>query len=153
MGRTEKSKLKKTAYSAAQWTWGLPQTLAGALLYLKHRDSEHFDYKGARATVWDRDEGVSLGKFIFVPRDGKKEVSDFLLHHEYGHTIQSLVLGPLYLHLIGAPSMLWNRHPYFINKRRKTGKSYYSVIFERTANVLGADTELKKHDDKRKDDD
>ena len=135
-----------------QWTWGLPQTLAGAALYLRHRKDPHFDYNGAKVTAWDRDSGVSLGKFIFVPArrqsaDRKKpetKVNRFLLEHEYGHTIQSLMLGPAYLLLVGLPSFAWNRLPYFERRREKTGKSYYSAVFERTANSLGERTAGRK---------
>ena len=146
--------MKKHAYTAVQWTWGLPQTLAGAALYLSHRGDAHFDYRGARATAWDKDTGISLGKFIFVPKAAAGHASAaaaepappdsaagehdaFLLDHEYGHTIQSLILGPFYLLLVGAPSMLWNRLPYFRKRRKETGRSYYSAPFEKTANYLG----------------
>ena len=163
-----KKKLRGKLYNAAQWTWGLPQTLAGAVLYLKHRKDPHFDYNGARVTAWDKLSGVSLGKFIFVPekkgwstiqengekpdsqksqrKAGKDSVSRFLLEHEYGHTIQSLILGPAYLFVVGLPSILWNRLPYFERRRRRTGKSYYSAVFERTANTLGEKTAKKKKD-------
>lgn len=146
---SDKRKLKRGAYTAAQWTWGLPQTLIGAALFLAHRRDGHFDYNGARATVWDKDAGVSLGKFIFVPKKTRgskaasqksaKDLADpFLLEHEYGHTLQSLLLGPFYLLLIGAPSMLWNRLPYFSRKRKQSGKSYYSAPFEKSANYLAS---------------
>lgn len=138
MKKPRSRKLKKHAYTAAQWTWGLPQTLIGAALYAAHRKDDHFDYRGAKATAWDKDTGISLGKFIFVPRRAGGNAGRFLLEHEYGHTIQSLILGPFYLLAVGAPSMLWNRLPYFKNKRRKTGKSYYSAPFEKTANTLAA---------------
>lgn len=138
MKKSDSKKLKKHAYTAGQWTWGLPQTLIGSALYLAHRKDEHFDYNGARATVWDKDTGVSLGKFIFVPRSRKGSVDEFLLDHEYGHTLQSLILGPFYLLIIGAPSLLWNRLPYFARKRKRTGKSYYSAPFESTANHLAS---------------
>lgn len=163
-----KKKLRGKLYNAAQWTWGLPQTLAGAVLYLKHRKDPHFDYNGARVTAWDKLSGVSLGKFIFVPekkgwstiqqngekpdsqksqrKAGEDSVSRFLLEHEYGHTIQSLILGPAYLLFVGLPSILWNRLPYFERRRRRTGKSYYSAVFERTANTLGEKTAKKKKD-------
>lgn len=137
----DKGKATRTLYNALQWTWGLPQTLAGACVFLKHRKEPHFNYKGACATAWDKSSGVSLGKFIFVPRDktadDETKVSSFLLDHEYGHSIQSLILGPLYLLLVGAPSLAWNRLPYFDRKRRNTGKSYYSAVFERTASNFG----------------
>jgi hypothetical protein len=83
-------------------------------------------------TYWDRPEGLSLGRFIFVPAKGKS-----MLSHEYGHTIQSLILGPAYLPLVGLPSLIWNQLPYFRNKRKATGRDYYSVIFEKNANKLG----------------
>ena len=138
MKKAGTEKLKKGAYTAAQWSWGLPQTLIGAALYLAHRGDSHFDYNGARATVWDKDTGVSLGKFIFVPQGKSGKADDFLLDHEYGHTLQSLILGPFYLLFIGAPSMMWNRLPYFKRKRKQSGKSYYSAPFESTANSLAA---------------
>lgn len=156
-----KRKIRHALYNAAQWTWGLPQTLAGAGLYVKHRHEPHFNYNGAKVTAWSRDSGISLGKFIFVPRekgsnsgtsygtdDTEKaktpEVSRFLLDHEYGHSLQSLILGPAYLLLVGAPSFAWNRLPYFARKRKKTGRSYYSAVFERTASHLG-----EKHGSKK----
>lgn len=146
MKKTDRRKLQKGVYTAAQWTWGLPQTMIGAALFLAHRKDKHFDYNGARATVWDKDTGVSLGKFIFVPgkknagsKDNADKLADpFLLEHEYGHTLQSLILGPFYLLFIGAPSILWNRLPFFQHKRKRTGKSYYSAPFESSANRLAA---------------
>lgn len=159
--------MKKKLFTIAQWTWGLPQTLIGSAVYIANRKHAHFDYKGARVTVWDRDDGLSLGKFIFVPRiksstHGNSHrnshgdsncsaresaepnvdaetiaVPREMAEHEFGHSIQSLILGPAYLILVGAPSMLWNRLPYFVNKRKRTGRSYYSPIFEITANKLG----------------
>ena len=164
--------IKRKLYTAAQWTWGLPQTLAGAVLYLKHRKDPHFDYNGARVTAWDSLSGVSLGKFIFVPekkgwstiqkkgekpdsqkqerKAGEENVSSFLLEHEYGHTIQSLILGPAYLLVVGLPSILWNRLPYFKRRRQKTGKSYYSAVFESTANTFGQKTAAHRHNKEKK---
>lgn len=137
--------MNKRLYTLAQWTWGLPQTLMGAALYMSRRNEQHFDYHGAKVTVWDKDSGISLGKFIFVPR----KHDSFLLDHEFGHTVQSLRLGPLYLLLVGAPSFLWCRLPFFERFRKKTGKSYYSVPFENRANVLGAKSALKANKNKR----
>ena len=154
MKKHVRKKLKKHAYTAAQWTWGLPQTLIGAALYAAHRKDEHFDYHGAKATAWDGDAGISLGKFIFVPRkktshkafspdDPESMVDRFLLDHEYGHTIQSIILGPFYLLAVGAPSMLWNRLPYFKSKRKRSGKSYYYNQIEKTANILASKVSKK----------
>lgn len=143
--------MNKHLYTLIQWTWGLPQTLIGSAVYLVHRKDKHFRYVGAVITAWDKPAGLSLGKFAFVPRGyshsrpksiytdlvTETKVDRFLLCHEYGHTIQSLILGPMYLILVGLPSIIWNRLPYYNRMRRETGKSYYSVVFERTASELG----------------
>ena len=123
--------MNKKLYNLAQWTWGLPQTLAGLAVYMIHRKNRHYDYEGAKVTVWDRNDGLSLGKFIFTPDDKS------LVSHEYGHTKQSLILGPLYLPVVGVSSMIWNRLPFFKSFRKKTGKSYDSFIIEGSATYLG----------------
>ena len=140
--------MKKGIYTLLQWTWGLPQTLIGSALYLAHRKDKHFNLNGACATVWDKDDGLSLGKFIFLPKqeviksdepaaEDKIVVSKDMAMHEYGHTVQSLILGPAYLLLVGLPSLVWSRHPHFKKKRMRTGLSYYAPIFEKTADRLG----------------
>jgi hypothetical protein len=46
--------------------------------------------------------GVSLGRYVFTNmQDGM-----ISYRHEFGHSIQSLILGPLYLIIIGIPSSL-----------------------------------------------
>lgn len=66
-----------------------------------------------------------------------EELSSRLLVHEYGHTIQSLIFGPLYLIVMGIPSTLWGFLP-SLNKKRKNEKiSYFSFFTERWANYLG----------------
>jgi len=47
------------------------------------------------------------------------EYSNMLLVHEYGHTIQSLFFGSLYLLLVGAPSIMWSFLPVYVKKRDK----------------------------------
>jgi len=146
--------MNRKKYNLIQWTWGLPQNLIGGALYLLCRSGAasaparaadadsgaaarkraSFNFSGARVVRWKSPKGMSLGKFIFIPEGRSAEQ---LLTHEYGHTIQSLVLGPLYLPLVGLPSLVWNNLPYFAKKRAKKGISYYSPAFEWTANSLG----------------
>ena len=55
--------------------------------------------------------------------------------HEYGHTIQSLILGPLYLIVMGIPSALWAA---FGSKKRREKQIPYGAFFtEKWANQLG----------------
>jgi len=132
-------------YQLWQCTWGLPQTLVGLVLFLLHHGDRHFTYHGAVVTVWASRSSVSLGLFIFVPPDpyarqfkgrmGARELFDRLVVHEYGHTIQSLLLGPLYLPVIGLPSALWSTRGSRLRRERHLP---YSVFFtEKWANRLG----------------
>ncbi|MDR3020222.1 MAG: hypothetical protein LBU66_04890 [Treponema sp.] len=48
--------------------------------------------------------GVSLGSYIFM--DKAYDETDW--HHEFGHSVQSLYFGPLYLPIIGFASAICN---------------------------------------------
>ena len=139
----------QTLFRIIQWTWGLPQTLAGAFLFLLNLKAPHYPFHGAVVTVWDKKSSVSLGMFIFVTEDpfyyhrgrrrkySREEFRDMLTVHEYGHAVQSLIFGPFYLIAVGLPSLLWSMLPAFGNRRRKRKVSYYSVYPEHWANRLG----------------
>ena len=69
---------------------------------------------------------VSLGSYIIVS-------SESVLRHEFGHRRQSIMLGPLYLVIIGLPSLLWCiLHMYTPLGR----KNYYSFYTEAWAEKL-----------------
>lgn len=137
--------MRTLLYVLLQCTWGLLQTAAGAAVCLRYRRCPRFRCRGAVVTSWPRSDSLSLGLFVFlsdhppVDRRGTtppEEIPRRLLVHEYGHTIQSLILGPLYLPLVGLPSVLWARLPFC--RRKWRGKvSYFSFFTEKTANSLG----------------
>ena len=121
-----------------QITWGLPQSFLGFLLFLGNLRREHGLYRGEIVTQWPYDHSVSLGLFLFVTEEkrvGRKWYQQ-LLQHEYGHSIQSLILGWLYLPVIGLPSFIWCNLPVFEAYRNKKEVSYYSFYPERWANRL-----------------
>ena len=105
-------------YTLLQWTWGFPQTLAGFVYFLLNIKQKHYFFHGSLVTLWKSKSSLSLGAFVFVSDDpffyyqdyknqyDEKTFSNMLLVHEYGHTIQSLFFGPLYLLLVGLPSIL-----------------------------------------------
>ena len=124
-------------YRAWQILWGLPQTVAGFVVFLAHIGSPHSSFHGAVVTDWPHASSVSLGMFVFVSNRAKGEHRQHLLVHEYGHTIQSLVLGPAYLLVVGLPSVIWGYLPRNQRKREANGISYYHFITERNANLLG----------------
>ena len=116
-----------------QVLWGMPQNALGAMLYaclLRRR--RHYAYRSAYVTEWTLDSGLSLGMFIFVPRG----CPHTLVVHEYGHTLQSLILGPLYLVAIVAPSLVWAGVPTLRRYRASHDYSYYRFYCERWANLL-----------------
>jgi hypothetical protein len=76
---------------------------------------------------------VSLGNFVFISKYTKNR--DFTVKHELGHTIQSKYLGPLYLFVIGIPSILWVIVRRMVPKLRKK-YSYYDFYTESSANKL-----------------
>lgn len=115
-----------------QWTWGILQTFVGFILFLITVISgfgKVLRYEnGVVYTFWGSNQGsISLGMFVFVTNDEPE-----LIAHETGHTVQSLILGPLYLLIIGLPSILWAG---FIFDRVKT-KTYYEFYTESWANKI-----------------
>ena len=75
--------------------------------------------------------GVSLGYWVFLNETYKSD--KITHHHEWGHQIQSLILGPLYLFLIGLPSGLSN-----VFRTAKDDLTYYNYPWERWADKLGS---------------
>lgn len=82
--------------------------------------------------------GVSLGMFVFVNGSRPEEWTRDAEVHEYGHCVQSLLLGPLYLLVIGLPSALWCGLGACERYRRKHAVSYYALYTESWANSWGA---------------
>ena len=136
----------KVGYIIVQLTWGILQSAAGAVVLATQAGRPHRMHHGAVVTEWPSRFGLSLGMFIFIgTRDLQLAASselegslaDRLLVHEYGHTLQSLALGPLYLLVIGLPSLIWARSHRLAACRRRDGRSYYDFYTERWANAWG----------------
>ena len=133
-------------YILAQITWGFPQTLLGFVVFLTQIRRPHSVFHGAVVTTWSLRSSLSLGLFMFIGEKAPycrnldapdEEILERVLVHEFGHTVQSLVLGPLYLPVIGLPSIVWAKCPPLVRKRGEQLVSYYSFWPERTANWLG----------------
>lgn len=74
---------------------------------------------------------MSLGDYLFVnPISSQKSIQ-----HECGHSKQSDILGPLYLIVIGIPSLLHNILHYLCSKIGIKW-NYYSFYTESWANKL-----------------
>lgn len=119
-------------FAAVQFTWGLPQTFCGLIVFLVSRGKAG-RYRLAVHKAWEKEEGLSLGLFIFTPAGAPKRILD----HEYGHSLQSLILGPLYLPLVGFPSLIWCKNKKLIQYRKNKRIDYFGFYTERTADALG----------------
>lgn len=113
------------------YIWCLPQNLLG-LLFLLFIKGEEKHKLGDISFYYSRTfpGGISLGRYIILGYKNEKSV-----RHEYGHCLQSRILGPLYLLVVGLPSIIWAGLygwviPYTTNR-------YYKFYTERWADKLG----------------
>lgn len=133
--------MKKFLFYLIQFTWALPQNLAGGIAYLilsKKYNHERFHNSFITYIAKEGFGGVSIGIFIFI---NPTRTGDWLHDtrvHEYGHTIQSLVLGPVWPFVIALPSVIWCGMPALVKYRKKNDVSYYWLYCEGWANLWGA---------------
>lgn len=117
-----------------KYFWQLPQLIAAFIYYwyLKSKDEilDTCTYQGAIVFIKRKSCGsITLGSHIFLsPR-----ATDTTVRHEWGHTRQSLTLGPLYLIVIGIPSIIWAA----IHRAIAPNKPYNWFYTEAWANKLG----------------
>ena len=120
------------------YIWQLPQNLLGLilLLFMKPYVSKE-KYKGITYVVSSKmSGGISLGNYIILSKYyGDKTKHQNVWDHEWGHTRDSRMFGPLYLLVIGLPSLIWAWLygaviPYTTN-------GYYKFYTEKRADRLG----------------
>ena len=118
-----------------KYVWQFPQMLAAWIWYLIRKKSILYNSIGNFYTVYvgANRGGVTLGDRIFISRCYHGEYLNMVIAHESGHVKQSLYLGPLYLIVIGIPSILWAWSHRWIAPK----KSYYWFYTESIANKLG----------------
>ena len=132
--------MKTFLWYLIQFTWGLPQNLGGLVWFLIYFTKPHRIWHGAVVTRIRRKNfsgGFTLGIFIFLTEPLSPQAERDLLIHEYGHTVQSLYLGPLWSLSIGLPSMLWCNLPVFQRLRKCRGVPYSALYCEGWADRLG----------------
>ena len=115
--------------------WQLPQIIVGFFVRLftgaQRWDEASVEYD-RRIFTWKLTSGISLSTYYVIV---EQEADSNTIKHEKGHTIQSLILGPLYLIVIGLPSIIWAGLIY-----EHTNKSYYWFYTEAWADKLGGVT-------------
>lgn len=126
--------MKKFFYILLQCTWGGLITFIGLFFLIANRSCEHQWYRCCIDTKWNKRAGLSLGLFTFTPKDTVPN-AQLIRVHEYGHTIQNLVLGPLML-FVGLISIAWFNLPCFVRLRER-GVPYTACFVEAWASRWG----------------
>ena len=132
--------------------WELPQVLLGlsVFVFMKFRrrivrivrEKHHF-------FIETPNTGVSLGWFIFwTPRGNRfMYLKNDCRMHEYGHALQSARLGPLYLLVVGIPSLSRVFYRWWYRKKyHQRWGNYYNGFPEDWADSLGGIIDPKRSD-------
>lgn len=105
-------------------TWGAIMSFIGlvAALILRLKGYKPTNYKGAMLFEvgygWG---GITLGFVIIVCKDNYES----LRAHEFGHVIQNMIFGPLFVVLVAIPSLIRSQYrTYVVNKGIK---QYYEL--------------------------
>lgn len=122
------------------YLWQLPQNVSGLILLFIYKKEKVYHRLNGRTFYFttEMSSGISLGNYIIMNREDREDG----MRHEYGHTIQSRYLGPLYLLVIGLPSLLGNIWDRIAHKKWKYSKSckwYYDQPWEKWADRLGGE--------------
>ena len=116
LGKTDpnRNEVEKLLQFFSRFTWELPQTLLGNVISHTRNVSgrvENVDYYGGATLVNMKDNsgdrwGFSLGPYINSKNVKADPNLDPLFRHEYGHTLQSQLVGPYYLSHVALPSLI-----------------------------------------------
>ena len=133
--------IKSILFYLWQFTYAIVQNIIGLVMLAiyKSQGAESEWYHNALITYIDKKNfgGVSLGMFIFINKSRNGDALHDTKIHEYGHTVQSLILGPLWLFVIALPSVIWCNVPYFVRMRKLKNVSYYRAYCDGWAKICG----------------
>jgi len=98
----------------SRWTWELPQTVLGKTISHVRNMTGNVDdvsYYGGATLVNKNDPsseewGFTLGPYINSNMMKADPYRDPVFRHEFGHTLQSRLVGPLYLTSVALPSLV-----------------------------------------------
>ena len=126
------------------YLWQLPQNLLGLILIKFYKPEMMIKQTNGCeiyfSSKFPNASGISLGKYSIISMFyyfgiSKKTMDQFTVKHEsLGHAKQSMLLGPLYLLVIGLPSIIWAWLYGPVIKRTKNG--YYRFYTEKWADKL-----------------
>lgn len=112
------------------YIWQLPQNIIGLIMIIFIKGEVRHVFNDIIYYYYDPfPGGISLGNYLIL---GNKH--DQTIRHEFGHAKQSRMLGPLYLIVIGLPSLIWAWLYGWIIPKTKNG--YYKFYTEKWADKL-----------------
>lgn len=118
------------------FTWGIIMNIIGAVgaatfLIMGHKPTRH-----AGGVVFHTGHywgGVSLGIFTFVCEEADEET----INHEFGHSIQNAIFGPLFPFIVAIPSFARYWKFVYNNKKGIPNEDYDAIWFEGSATEWG----------------
>lgn len=112
------------------YLWQLPQNIIGLIILLFIKGEVKHKFQDISYYFYDPfPGGISLGNYLILGSTHSQTI-----RHEHGHAIQSRMLGPLYLFVIGLPSIIWAWLYGWIIPSTKNG--YYKFYTEKWADKL-----------------
>lgn len=127
------NEIMRKVLNVALWLWQFPQNLLGLGLLLVLKGETRHKLGSIRFYFLDTfPGGITLGEYIII---GNNEA--VTICHEFGHVVQSRMLGPLYLFVVGIPSIVhaWLNDDIGCCRHHSTG--YYHFYTEKWADKLG----------------
>lgn len=125
-------KILKFLLDVILYIWQIPQNLIGLFVWILCSGSIPMVIENIKVRYLNRfPGGISLGSIIML---GRLDIDS--VKHEHGHQIQSMILGPLYLFVIGIPSIIW-AGIYGTKLCPRTYNGYYRFYTEKWADKLG----------------
>lgn len=122
--------MKNIGRIVSDWVWQLPQNLLGVLWKDIKKDSiiteisnDDIRLVDAKAYLIKAGGSVTLGKYVFISQTYRDQ--GMIIKHECGHVKQSKMLGPLYLIVIGVPSILHAWLNDYIGCDEESGYSHF----------------------------
>lgn len=134
-----KKKLEEICYWVLSLTWGALMTIPGliGLFILKSAGCEvlknGFGYIVVVGNNWG---GLNLGAVSFVQHSRVTYFED-CRRHEFGHSLQNILFGPLQLFLVAIPSVCRYWYQTIRDRKGLPNKEYDAIWFEGTATKYG----------------
>lgn len=126
------------------WTWGFIESFIGLVIILPLLITKQtYVYKGRLCGKFPKCFGLGwgfeMGCFFFTSNDVSINPysSTYLKTHEYGHTVQNVIFGPLMLFIVSIPSAIRYWYRLCRIKKDKYVNDYESVWFEKQATRFG----------------